>query len=243
MGYKLFFLVLLFLNVKCTGQMASTSEKRKIINFSGYDWYVKSSYSDKTGPGPNYFSDSENNVWVDNQGRLHLKITYRNSQWNCAEVIMLKSYGHNKYVFYLDSRPDLLDMNIVLGLFTYKNDLEEIDIEFSRWSIEGNQEAQYAIQPSDIVENKTRFSLNLNGDSTTHFFDWRADKISFASYYGHILSPVDKTDIINEWTYTGNSIPPDSDEKLEINLWLFRGRPPSDNMEAEVIINRVEIYK
>lgn len=242
MRYKQFILLLAIINVKCTGQMASTPEESRIINFSGYEWYVKSSDAEKTGPGPNYFSDSENNVWVDNDGRLHLKITFRNSRWNCAEVILRKSYGHNKYVFYLDSGPDKLDKNIVWGLFTYKNDHEEIDIEFSRWSIEGNQEAQYAIQPSDIGANKTRFSLNLLGDSTTHFIDWRSDKISFASYYGHILSPADDSDVINEWIYTGTSIPPDSDEKLEINLWLFKGTPPSDNMEAEVIINRVKIY-
>ena len=34
------------------------------ISFSGYDWWPKTS-TDLVGPGPNYFSDSTNNVWLD----------------------------------------------------------------------------------------------------------------------------------------------------------------------------------
>ena len=55
------------------------------ISFSGYDWWVKTSFG-LVGPGPNYFSDSTNNVWLDAQGRLHLRITNRSNQWQCAEV-------------------------------------------------------------------------------------------------------------------------------------------------------------
>ena len=45
------------------------------LQFSGISWRVKSSGVGKMGPGPNYFSDSTKNVYVDNQGYLHLKIT------------------------------------------------------------------------------------------------------------------------------------------------------------------------
>lgn len=38
----------------------------RLIGFGGYDWCVKRS-NRKVGPGPNYFSDSTNNVWVDTQ--------------------------------------------------------------------------------------------------------------------------------------------------------------------------------
>ncbi|HVM50372.1 MAG TPA: hypothetical protein VMU04_20255, partial [Candidatus Acidoferrum sp.] len=46
------------------------------VSFSGYDWWVKSS-TGTVGPGPNYFSDSTNNLWVDTVGQLHLRITNR----------------------------------------------------------------------------------------------------------------------------------------------------------------------
>ncbi|HCR89589.1 MAG TPA: hypothetical protein DIW50_03820 [Prolixibacteraceae bacterium] len=218
---------------------ANTGER--IIRFSGYDWIVDSSNSTKHGPGPNYFSDSEENVWVDQDGQLHLKITYRNGHWYCSKVIMKKSYGYNKYVFYVASRVDQLDKNVVGGLFTYMNDQEEIDIEFSKWSIDGNKDSQFAIQPTSHSGNKIRYNLNLEGNNSTHFFNWHKNKIEFASFQGHTLNPpADK--IIEQWTYTGADIPPDSDERVKINLWLFRGTAPSDNKEVEMIIKGFEIY-
>ena len=99
----------------------------RIINFSGYEWIVRTSDDAKQGPGPNLFSDSEDNVWVDNEGRLHLKIVQKGGHWYCAGVTLRLSQGYKKYVFYVASRVDQLDENVVGGLFTYKNDNEEID--------------------------------------------------------------------------------------------------------------------
>jgi len=58
----------------------------KIIHFSGRDWTVKSS-EEPVGPGPSFFSDSNESVWVDGNGFLHLKIRYINGHWNSAEVV------------------------------------------------------------------------------------------------------------------------------------------------------------
>jgi hypothetical protein len=214
----------------------------RVISFSGYEWVVTTTGEQKAGPGPNYFSDSEENVWVDERGRLHLKITYRGGRWNCARVELARHTGYGKYVFYVSSRPDSLDRQVVWGLYTYKNDEEEIDIEFSRWGFDNNQEAQYAIQPSYKPGNKARFRMNMEGSYSTHLFDWTRKWIDFASYHGHRLHPVNETEIIARWRYYGNDIPPDSDEKLKMNLWLFRGTPPLNGKETEVVVDRVEIY-
>jgi len=69
--------------------------KIRTIIFSGYKWKVKSSES-KAGPGPNYFSDKEEDVWVDNEGKLHLKITKKDGKWYCTEVISDSSFGYGK---------------------------------------------------------------------------------------------------------------------------------------------------
>jgi hypothetical protein len=42
----------------------------RIINFSDHNWIVKSGYC--RGPGPNHWSDSEENVWVDDEGLILL---------------------------------------------------------------------------------------------------------------------------------------------------------------------------
>ncbi|HZL10729.1 MAG TPA: glycoside hydrolase family 16 protein [Prolixibacteraceae bacterium] len=215
---------------------------RRIIEFSGYKWVVESSSDKKQGPGPNYFSDSEENVWLDQDGKLHLRITYKKGIWYCAKVTMLKSYSSGRYVFQVDSRVDNFDKNVVGGLFTYKNDTEEIDIEFSKWNSDGNMDSQFAVQPSSKSANKKRFFLNLTGEKSTHWFNWQRDRIDFMSYQGQSQELPAANNIIQQWTYTGNDIPPDSDEKIKINLWLFKGAPPSDLQETEMVISKFSIH-
>ena len=78
----------------------------RIIEFSGYEWVVRTSDENQVGPGPNLFSDSEQNVWVDQQGRLHLKIVQKAGKWYCSGITLREDFGHNKYIFYVSSRVD-----------------------------------------------------------------------------------------------------------------------------------------
>ena len=242
-GYALLSFILLF------SSCASSQENEelpiinstRIINFSGYEWIVRTTDDGKQGPGPNYFSDSEDNVWVDAQGRLHLKVVERDGNWYCSGVILRQSFGFKKYVFYVGSRVDNLDDNIVGGLFTHITDDEEIDIEFSRWSDSENQNSQFAVQPSFKAGNKKRYDMDLETNKSTHFFDWKPERIEFASYQGHTLTP--ETDaIINTWKYAGESTPPHTNERVKINLWLFRGASPTNGTGGEMIIDRFEMY-
>ncbi|WP_154045353.1 glycoside hydrolase family 16 protein [Salegentibacter salegens] len=206
------------------------------------EWIVRKTDQDLAGPGPNYFSDVEENVWVDGEGRLHLKIRQVGGKWQCSGVSLRRSLGYGKYIFYLASDLTDLDPNVVAGLFTYMNDNEEIDIEFSQWGDPQNINAQFAVQPSYIDGNKVRFDIMPRDNNlSTHFFDWKPNNIKFGSYHGHSLEPK-PDDLINSWLYNGENIPPDSNERLKINLWLFRGAAPKDMQEAELIIERVEIH-
>ncbi|MBK8045925.1 MAG: hypothetical protein IPK16_01575 [Anaerolineales bacterium] len=110
----------------------------RTISFAGYPWQVKTSAAYPIGPGPNYFSDSTNNVWVDTAGQLHLKLTGSGSYWYAAEVINMASLGYGTYTFTTNGAVDKLDPNVVLGLFTWDTtapaaNYREIDAEFSRW--------------------------------------------------------------------------------------------------------------
>ncbi|RAV31058.1 glycoside hydrolase family 16 protein [Sinomicrobium soli] len=214
----------------------------RTLDFSGFEWIVRSSGEGREGPGPNYFSDSEDNVWVDDDGRLHLKIVQKGGHWYCAGISLRRSLGYGKYVFYVSGRIDRLDPNAVAGMFTYRNDNEEIDIEFSRWSDPDNMDSQFAVQPSDIPGNKERYNLGLSGETSTHSFDWQPDSIDFISLYGHDTA-VSENNVIHSWNYKGSNIPPDKDERLKLNLWLFRGQNPSDLKEQEIIIEKVEYIK
>ena len=207
----------------------------RTISFAGYDWTVRNVQG---GPGPNYFSDSVEEVWVDGNGYLHMEINYRNGKWNCSEVYLDGSLGYGTYAFVVDGRVDLLDKNIVLGLFTYETDTREIDIEYARWGNATNYPGQYVIQPGGTTGNVYRYHLDFSTgtDVTTNLFDWRADAISFRSYYGAYTPTPAALDMIASWVYFGDDNPPVGGELVHINLWLMSGLAPSDGQNVEIVI-------
>lgn len=211
----------------------------RYVQFSGYTWMVKAA-DFPAGPDNNYFSDSPSDVWVDAQGRLHLSIVYRDGQWRCTEVVMTQPLGYGTYTFTLASRVDLLDRNVVLGMFTWDGSAplyhyREIDVEMSRWGETTALNAQFVVQPWDHPGNRHRFPLNLTSDYSTHRFTWRADQVQFASFQGHDPAPPPSA-LIEAWTYTGPDVPPAGAGNARINLWLQGHTPPSDGLRAEVIV-------
>lgn len=225
----------------CSGKNEQETAKgdevmQREFSFSGYEWVAEGSGSSRMSPGLNYFSCSDENVWVDKEGNLHLKITERNGIWYCASVRLKKSFGFGKYIFQVSSRVDKLDRNVVGGLFAYLNDSNEIDIEFSRWGKIFAKNSQFAVQPADNAGNIFRYNNRLRGESSTHIIDWNKGSINFVSYRGYqAISPTEKM-VIKEWSYKGENIPLGGEEKIMINLWLFQGKPPSDRKEAEIVI-------
>lgn len=219
----------------------TTVNGQRILLFSGYNWLVGTSSDLVQGPGPNFFSDSKQNVWLDQNGLLHLKITHVNNKWYCARVSMLQSFSHGRYLFQLDSRIDNLDKNVVGGLFTYASDTQEIDVEFSKWGLDGSTNSQFTVQPASVSGNKRSFSYNLTDAQSTHWFNWQTNHIDFASFAGHSTTIPTAAKIMQQWSYTGANIPPDINETVHINLWLYRGVAPSDLQEAEMIVSSVQI--
>lgn len=208
----------------------------RTIEFSGYTWRVKES-SSPAGPGPNYFSDREEDVWVDAEGRLHLKIVQRDGRWYCTEVITTVPLGYGKYVFTVAGPANKLK-NVVLGLFTWDEaaplfNYREIDIElFSTWGEEAGQNSQFVVQPWTHDGNRYRFDATFSGEYSTHSFEWSPTSIQFSSS--------DAGAEIQSWSYAGPDIPPAGDGNARINLWLLNGTPPSDGQEVEVIIKSFE---
>ncbi len=213
----------------------------RTLEFSGYTWKVKASET-PAGPGPNYFSDSLSDVWVDAGGRLHLRIVYRNNRWYCTEVFSAVPMGYGIYTFTLGSRVDLLDMNVVLGLFTWDDTSpdyshREIDIEFSRWGEVTGDNAQYVVQPWTTAGNRHRFNMTLQTNRSLHSFDWNTARIQFSSFQGDAPPPAN---LIESWQYTGADIPPEGAANAHLNLWLLNGSPPSDGQTVEVIVESFE---
>ena len=175
-----------------------------VVNFSHYKWTVKSSSdaSDTIHPGPNLWSDRKSDVWVDDEGRLHLKIVKRNGKWYCTEVTCDKIFGYGTYVFYLDSEIEdsNLDPNVVLGFFTWDdntcdtNASSEIDIELTTYGGRRKNILNYSVQPcivtggrpiSECHKRHKVFPMELHGRYSTHAFVWNPLHVQFYSYHGH----------------------------------------------------------
>ncbi len=201
------------------------------VSWSGTTWAIKTSRS-PVGPGPNIFAGT--NVFVDVDGRLHLRIAKNAAgTWTAAEIIGSTTYGYGTYTFVLDTPVANLDPNIVLGLFTWSDRARfahrEIDIEFARWGDAGDPtNAQYVVQPHDMTGHLQRFTQPL-GSRTTHRFTWRAGRIDW-------LSQDAAGDTIGSFSYAGTDVPPTGDERVRLNLWLFNGAAPTDGQPVEIII-------
>ena len=221
-----------------------TPSTGRTISFSGYQWNVKTGNGELVGPGPNYFSDSQSNVWVDSLSRLHLKITHSGGKWQCSEVVLNQSLGYGRYVFHLLGDVGALNKIAVLGLFTWDDDTaqydREMDIEFSRWGNASDPtNAQFVAQPFSTPGNLTRWTIPGSMDTSTNGFNWQADSIGFLSVGGdHSFPPYGIVN--NSWNYKGPNIPTPGHENARMNLWLYGGNAPSDSQEVEVVITKFE---
>ena len=212
------------------------------IRFCGYKWTVKS--GDRLGPGPNRWSAG--NVWVDTSGALHLKLARSNGLWECAEVSSKDRFGFGTYQFQIAGRVDQLDKNVVFGLFNYptsdvgSDGTNEIDIEFARWGNERAHNGIYTVWPprKDAGNSSQTFSFALNGEKTTHRFTWKPDSLLFQSLQGHVT---DDTNEFGRWLFQPASPELSLAQKpmpILINLWLFRGQPPSDGKPVEIVVRQ-----
>ncbi len=228
----------LFTGCRSSGSILTRKQAAHPLSFAGYEWQIKHR-AERAGPGNNFFSASPENVWVDTQGQLHLKITYRHGQWHCAEIISQKSFGYGTYQFNVAPLATPLDKQVVIGLFlwnSYAKQLQnhEVDIEFSRWGQEQNLNAQYVVHP-DVADNKHRFNFDLQAETSKHSFTWTADSIGFRSDFHNSSEPRVPGKRSVQWQWRGEEGPRAGREKVHLNVWLYQGQPPTENQEVEVV--------
>lgn len=209
-------------------------EQHRYLEFAGHLFYVKAGFGN---PGGNYWSDDTSHVWIDEKGGLNLTLAKKKGKWYSSEVISKGKFSYGTYTFYFTAQPALYDPHVVAGIFLYYDDVNEIDIEFSRWGdAENHNFGNYVIQPADYPGNHFRFPLLTNDTITTHQIIWRPESISFLSWRGH--SPYPQQDnIISGWEYTGKDIPKGGALQLFFNLWLFRGTFPQNDRTETFTIN------
>ena len=216
---------------------AALSRAPHAIVFSGYEWLAKSSRR-LVGPGPNLFS--EENIEIDNGGRLHLRIVRRGDRWTSAEIGTRRKFGYGTYRFTVASGPR--DPRAILGMFTWDDDdsaahHREIDIEIGRWGHAGGPNVQCVVQPSRHPGNIIRFEMP--DGPAVHEFVWSRNGVSCLSRrlpsIGGEATPGD----VYRQDLRG-SAPAAGTANVRINLWLADGLPPSHGAAIEAIVERFE---
>lgn len=212
------------------------------IAFSGYNWRVKG--PGFYGPGPNQFCNTSACVSVDGTGSLHLTCQDIGGTWNSTEVVLEDPLGYGDYIFTTKGQIDLLDPQVVLGIFlwqysvcwdpgaTWWNAYNEMDIEFSRWGNPLDDIGQFVVQPYDWWSgNIERFDASFAvNELSSHAFRWTPDVVEFRSWRG---GPDDESpaNMIHSWTYNGVHISRNEQPRVHLNLWKLSGTPAS-NQEA-----------
>ncbi len=242
-----------------------TGRDGNVLTFSGMKWDIKTGFN---GPGPNYFKGHPNDIFIDDNGYLHLSVNEREGTWNCTEVVSQDTMGYGKYVWTIEGNVVNIDRNIVLGLFTWDNNTfqeqanSEVDIEFAKWGDPDEEYTlQYGVQPIAFGPyNEERVFKPLEDNNnwigvSTHAFTWTDTLITWESWSG---SNIDGKLPNASWTFDLSNpakrkfegqnvsdpiiIPaPGSTTNARMNLWLVNGpEGPFVPVRHEVIIRSFE---
>lgn len=240
---------------------------QRSLQWAGYQWFLRDDQNSGPGKcviwviepfsyvlllkGPNNWNSS--NVWIDENQRLHLKLRYSSStaSWTCAELYTKVKFSFGTFRWFIEGAIDQFDPNVVFGLFTYGgvDGTNEIDIEIAKWGQTDSRASNYfytiypyALGVARPTSSGTR--LSLSGTYTTHQFIWSPRLITLQIQGGFMTSSQTQNVIFSYKTPANFSCAiPYVSAPLHMNLWAFRGKPPINGREVEIIIHGFQYTK
>ncbi|HKY43762.1 MAG TPA: hypothetical protein VJM50_11785 [Pyrinomonadaceae bacterium] len=221
--------------VKTVPGEKSAQASPRTIQFSGYEWQVRSVRSTRGGRNNNY---DTHNAWTDANGFLHLRIAQNAGEWSCAEVKLLRSLGYGTYRFVVRDVSQL-EPSVVLSLFTWDEadagqSHREMNIELARWGDAASKNAQYVVQPYYVPANVVRF--NVPAGVLTHSFRWEPGRVAFKTVRG---PGEDGPSPIAQHVFT-SGVPSPGGESIHLDLYLFGNAKDPLRDDVEVVIEKFE---
>ncbi|SEL67818.1 glycoside hydrolase family 16 protein [Parapedobacter koreensis] len=222
------------------------------IAWKGITWLVKHAPNrdEPKGPGENIWSSS--NVWIDEEDKLHLKITRQpDGRYLCAELRSENNYQYGTYTWKVTSDLDGLHKDVIFGLFQYGGTdyINEIDFEFTRWNKANNNWCNYTVYRKQVTTSNpetnyahTDFSEPLDGTYSTHVYTRQEDQIIFKSYHGHDTNTpfLNMPGGVTGWVFDELDNVPTKAMPVYIQLWTKYknvGDYALNSTETEVVIN------
>jgi hypothetical protein len=208
----------------------------KILNFSGYEW--------TTSTGPIFHAGSRNffdpaNVWTDERGALHLRISGSPGKWSAAEVKLTRSLGYGTYRFEVRDVSHL-EPSAILTFITWdgvgtESSRRELDAELGRWGYLNNDNVHYVVQPYYVPANFVTFRTPPG--AYTHSFHWEPGQVTFSTVAGS--GNTGDEHVMSQHVFT-TGVPSPEDESVRIALYIFHQGHIPLNKENEVIIDKFE---
>ena len=208
----------------------------KTLKFSGYEWTTSAGPIFRAGRR-NFFDPA--NVWTDETGALHLRISGSAGKWGAAELKLTRSLGYGTYRFQVRDVSHL-EPSALLTLITWdgvgtESARRELDVELGRWGYLDNTNVNYVVQPYYVPANVVAFRVPPG--LYTHSFRWEPGKVTFSTVAGSINTGGGR--VINQHVFT-SGVPTAGGESVRIALYVFQqGKIPLKN-ENEVIIDKFE---
>jgi hypothetical protein len=207
----------------------------KTVNFSGYEW--------KASAGPIFHAGSRNyfdpaNVWTDEKGALHLRISGSPGRWSVAEVKLTRSLGYGTYRFQVRDVSHL-EPSALLTLITWDGSGTEsnrsgLNVELGRWGHLDNTNVNYVVQPYYVPANYVAFRVPPG--PYTHSFRWEPGKVTFSTVAG---SSSTAGHVVNQHVFT-SGVPSPGSESVRIALYVFHQGPIPLKNGNEVVIDKFE---
>jgi hypothetical protein len=205
-----------------------------VLAFSGYEWQVRQTPSDRGGQN----DYDRGNAWVDADGLLHLRLARRGGHWTSAEVVLTRSLGYGTYAFTVRDT-STLDPAAAFGMITWDEEARdqnhrEMAIDISRWGDPAVPNGQYVLQPYYVPANVARFAAPAG--TLTHAFRWEPGRVAFRTARGRSAAA---TDLVagKEFTF---GVPAPGAERVRMNLYYFRYAPREPQTDVEVVVERFQ---
>jgi hypothetical protein len=203
----------------------------KTISFSGYDWLVRQTQNDRHG-----MNDYDGrNVWVDNDGYLHLLLIERDGRWTSADVRLTRSLGYGTYSFDVRDAAQI-DPAAAFSMYTFDplgsdQNFREVAVDVSRWGQADAMNGQFVVQPETVPANVFRFALPAG--RLTYSFRWEPGRVSFKAVQSSATAR--GGGVIAERLFTAR-VPTAGAERPQMTLLYDRAaaRPPSKSVEVVV---------
>ena len=192
------------------------------LSWSGINWRV--------------ISQMENNTWVDDQDRLHMRLQKIGDTWYCTTLESPYKVKYGKFIWNISSPSLNLERNTSIGMFAYADDSHEIDIEINQWPGR-NEHLWFTNQPGSIEDYPTNTyyrvysdSPYLNATNITYIIDWEPTYINYSVTNSDGL-------IISNWNYTNESGVPQVESTLCIYLGTVGNSTPRSEQTKEIVFN------